>query len=197
MPGRRTRPGDRRHGGRGDLPVGRRGPRRPTGDRALHRRHAALGGLGAGGRRGADVLAASGMGTGHVGTPGSGEGTGRPAVLLFFGNWCSVVPHGHSAARRSGARPAGGARAALEDRRDRGRQLRQPGCGELLRAHERHELSGRAGLGGPGDQRALRLHRRPRDGLHSRQRDHLGHQVRAALPVAVRGARAGSWSPSR
>lgn len=30
------------------------------------------------------------MGTGHVGTPGSGGGNGTPAVLLFFGNWCSV-----------------------------------------------------------------------------------------------------------
>jgi peroxiredoxin len=29
-------------------------------------------------------------GTGRVGTPGSGGGHGTPAVLLFFGSWCSV-----------------------------------------------------------------------------------------------------------
>jgi cytochrome c biogenesis protein CcmG, thiol:disulfide interchange protein DsbE len=29
-------------------------------------------------------------GTGHVGTPADGGGNGRPAVLLFFGNWCSI-----------------------------------------------------------------------------------------------------------
>jgi len=54
-------------------------------------------------------------GPGDVAVPGDGGGNGRPAVLLFFGNWCAVchteIPSLASAVRRQ--RAAGGALAQV------------------------------------------------------------------------------------